>query len=262
MGNGMDAPVARHLAHLFTRDPLVAFEGAVQEVNDEESTEHFDSINSTNWQTVRWKPPPNPAAGGPHIGWRTEFRSLEVQLTDFENAAFTVFLVLVTRALLVFDLDLRVPLSKVDENMIRAHAVDAARTGRFWFRKHAIFPQDGCMDPQHTKESHGNSLEEMTMKEIINGKGNYFPGLVPICFAYLKHIGCDTHSFTKMSAYLRLVQRRASGELLTPAAWMRRFVRGHPDYARDSVVSPSIAYALVRACDDIGRGARRSRSPR
>merc|ERR1719510_2454411 len=105
--------------------------------------------------------------------------------------------------------------------MSRAHAVDAARTGSFWFRKHVISPQD----PQHARESLGNSFEEMTMNEIINGKGNYFPGLVPICYAYLKHIGCDAHTFTKMSAYLRLVQRRASGELLTPAAWMRRFVR-------------------------------------
>ena len=26
----------------------------------------------------------------PRIGWRTEFRSMEIQLTDFENAAFTV----------------------------------------------------------------------------------------------------------------------------------------------------------------------------
>lgn len=49
----------------------------------------------------------------PHIGWRTEFRSMEVQLTDFENAAFTVFVVLVTRVILAFDLALYIPLSKV-----------------------------------------------------------------------------------------------------------------------------------------------------
>lgn len=63
---------------------------------------------------VRWKPPPprtNPS--DPHIGWRTEFRSMEIQLTDFENAAFTVFVILLTRIILTFDLTLYVPLSKV-----------------------------------------------------------------------------------------------------------------------------------------------------
>lgn len=49
----------------------------------------------------------------PHIGWRTEFRSMEVQLTDFENAAFTVFVALITRVVLAFDLAFYIPISKV-----------------------------------------------------------------------------------------------------------------------------------------------------
>lgn len=67
------------------------------EMNDEEETDHFESIQSTNWQSCRWKPPPHPVHNKEHIGWRTEFRSMEVQLTDFENAAFTVFIILITR---------------------------------------------------------------------------------------------------------------------------------------------------------------------
>lgn len=38
------------------------------------------------------KPPPNSRPDAPHIGWRTEFRSMEIPLTDFENAAFTAFM--------------------------------------------------------------------------------------------------------------------------------------------------------------------------
>ena len=45
---------------------------------------------------MRFKPPP---PGSP-IGWRVEFRPMEVQLTDFENAAFAVFIVLLTRAII------------------------------------------------------------------------------------------------------------------------------------------------------------------
>jgi glutamate--cysteine ligase catalytic subunit len=48
----VDSILSRHLAHLFTRDPLVIFDGAV-EVDDQATTEHFENIQSTNWQTVR-----------------------------------------------------------------------------------------------------------------------------------------------------------------------------------------------------------------
>lgn len=31
----------------------------------------------------------------------------------------------------------------------------------------------------------------MTIEEIMLGKGDYYPGLVPLVYAYLGHIGCD-----------------------------------------------------------------------
>ncbi len=113
---GLDENLAHHVAHLFIRDPLVVFEEKI-ELDDDKSMEHFENIQSTNWQTCRWKPPPpQNKPDDPHIGWRTEFRSMEVQLTDFENAAFTVFIVLITRVILAFDLALYIPLSMVSEH--------------------------------------------------------------------------------------------------------------------------------------------------
>ena len=113
LDEGLDENLAHHVAHLFIRDPLVLFDGKV-ELDDETTTDHFENIQSTNWNTCRWKPPPRREhPDDPHIGWRTEFRSMEVQLTDFENAAFTVFIVLFTRVFLAFDLALYIPLSKV-----------------------------------------------------------------------------------------------------------------------------------------------------
>lgn len=47
--NGIDPALAQHVAHLFIRDPLVVFDGAVEEVDDETQTEHWESIQSTNW---------------------------------------------------------------------------------------------------------------------------------------------------------------------------------------------------------------------
>ena len=46
---GIDPALAQHVAHLFIRDPLVVFNGAVEEVDDETQTEHWESIQSTNW---------------------------------------------------------------------------------------------------------------------------------------------------------------------------------------------------------------------
>lgn len=38
---------------------------------------------------------------------------MEVQITDFENAAFSVFIVLLSRAILSFGLNFYIPISKV-----------------------------------------------------------------------------------------------------------------------------------------------------
>jgi glutamate--cysteine ligase catalytic subunit len=132
---GLDESLASHIAHLFVRDPLVIFDDAVI-LDDTKVMDHFENIQSTNWRTMRWKSPSvemgieaerrnkmkeskeeifnmknkdevmdinkdnqNSEKSiynfGP--GWRVEFRPLEIQLTDFENAAFAILTVLTTR---------------------------------------------------------------------------------------------------------------------------------------------------------------------
>mmetsp|Transcript_28186 Transcript_28186/g.93312 ORF Transcript_28186/g.93312 Transcript_28186/m.93312 type:complete len:660 (+) Transcript_28186:160-2139(+) len=254
--NGVDALLARHVAHLFVRDPLVLFEGMVEELDDAVATDHFDNLQSTNWNTVRLKPPVglNPE-GEP--GWRTEFRPMEVQLTDFENAAFSVFTVLVTRVILAFDLSLYVPLSRVDANMRRAQRRDAVNVEKFYFRRQ--------LAPTENEQNKFNNccggedddvFEEMTCAEIIDGKGDYFPGLAPLAYAYLDHIGCDQGTFARISDYIELVRKKARGEAWTGAKWIREFVTNHPDYNRDSVISPKVARDLAVAAHEVGVGAR------
>ncbi|KDO31647.1 hypothetical protein SPRG_03567 [Saprolegnia parasitica CBS 223.65] len=271
LSNGVDDVLAKHIAHLFIRDPLVLFEQRLH-LDNKTATDHFENIQSTNWQTVRWKPPPPPAADGaasPHIGWRTEFRSMEIQLTDFENAAFSVFMALVSRVILAFDLNLYVPLSKVNANMEIAHRVNAATEESFFFRRHLAPPDVDechkagchvqcsatCVDDA-AKCIHGaESFETMTIAEIMLGKGCYYPGLIPLVNAYLDHINCDDTTRRLLDKYLALIAKRATGELPTAATWMRRFVCSHPDYHHDSVVSPSIAHDLMDVCAKIGEGA-------
>ncbi|EJU04328.1 glutamate-cysteine ligase catalytic subunit, partial [Dacryopinax primogenitus] len=145
--HGLDDLLSKHIAHLFIRDPLVIFSEMIDQ-DDLNSTDHFENIQSTNWQTLRFKPPP---ANSP-IGWRVEFRSMEVQVTDYENAAFCIFIVLLSRAILSFDLNFYIPISKVDENMKTAQKRDAARKDRFWFRKF-VYPQDRAFELRHAVEA-------------------------------------------------------------------------------------------------------------
>lgn len=41
---------------------------------------------------------------------------MELQITDFENAAFSVFLILLSRAILKFGVNLYLPISKVNNH--------------------------------------------------------------------------------------------------------------------------------------------------
>lgn len=247
---GIDEQLARHYAHLFIRDPLTLFHEHIHQ-DDEQHTDHFENIQSTNWQTMRFKPPPPNSS----IGWRVEFRPTEVQLTDFENAAYVTFVVLLTRVILSFDLNLLIPLSKVDENMVSAQQRDAARQGKFFFRKTLKkCPTAVNGDVQNGDIDCGDEYELMTIDKIINGKDGEFPGLIPLIESYLGNVDVDIDTRCTISQYLKLIQRRASGELLTTAQWMRNFVAVHPDYKKDSVVSESICYDLMNTFDQITRG--------
>lgn len=56
-----------------------------------------------------------------------------------------------------------------------------------------------------------------------------------------------------------LICKRASGDLQTTATWIREFVRNHPAYAHDSVVSDEIAHDLVmemKAIGEVGMGSK------
>ena len=114
-------------------------------------------------------------------------------MTDFGNAALTVFVALMTRVILTYNLDFAIPISQVNENMNRAHHRDSARQEKFYFR-------------------FGNEISEMYMNEIINGN-NDFPGLVPLARRYIgerEDIDADTR-FT-IEQYLLLVSKRAAGK--------------------------------------------------
>ncbi|KAM7060430.1 glutamate--cysteine ligase catalytic subunit isoform 3-T3 [Acridotheres tristis] len=214
----------------------------------------LENIQSTNWQTMRFKPPPPNS----DIGWRVEFRPMEVQLTDFENSAYVVFVVLLTRVILSYKLDFLIPLSKVDENMKVAQKRDAVRQGMFYFRKdickggNAVV--DGCGSAQNGTSTNTEEYTLMSIDTIINGKEGVFPGLIPILNSYLENMEVDVDTRCTILNYLKLIKKRASGELMTVARWMREFIAQHPDYKQDSVITDEINYSLMWKCNQIAQG--------
>jgi len=258
---GMDDALATHFAHLFIRDPIVVFNEDLEKL-DLDKADHFENLQSTNWQHMRFKPPPV----GSDIGWRVEFRPMEIQITDFENAAFSIFIVLITRAILSFNLNFYIPITRVSENMETAHHRDAVSSQKFWFRK-SPFPAHppsrtngtGTSTPVNmpsrppTPGPVEDEYEQMSVNEIINGQqtDGGFPGLIPLVESYLNSMNVDVETRCDLATYLDLIRKRANGTYWTAAKWIRNFVQTHPDYKKDSAVSDEITYDLVKAAEQI-----------
>ncbi|KAF2838395.1 GCS-domain-containing protein [Patellaria atrata CBS 101060] len=266
LDGGMDELLATHFAHLFIRDPIVVFAEDLK-VLDLDKVDHFENLQSTNWQHMRFKPPPP----GIDIGWRVEFRPMEIQITDFENAAFSIFIVLITRAILSFDLNFYIPIVRVSENMETAHVRDAVNTQKFYFRKNPFSSRSGTTSAEgHSGTSTPaadsrpasplgaveDEYDLMTVDEIINGQqsgSDGFPGLIPLVENYLNSMNVDVETRCGLAIYLDLIRRRANGSLWTAAKWIRHFVSSHPDYKKDSAVSDEIQYDLVKAAEEVTR---------
>nr|OQO17965.1 Glutamate--cysteine ligase [Rachicladosporium sp. CCFEE 5018] len=260
---GMDDLLATHFAHLFIRDPIVVFAEDLQEL-DLNKADHFENLQSTNWQHMRFKPPPI----GSDIGWRVEVRPMEIQITDFENAAFSVFVVLITRAILSFDLNFYLPIPSTTENMETAHARDAVLEKKFYFRKDPLPRRAGRTNGSAPGSAAGTPLpsrpatpvgsvedeyELMSVNDIINGSASPggFPGLIPLVESYLDSVNVDVETRCELARYLSLIRGRANGTLWTAAKWIRHFVREHKEYQQDSAVSEGMTYDLVKAVERV-----------
>ena len=118
--------------------------------------------------------------------------------------------------------------------------------------------------------------DEFTINEVINGQeSSGFPGLMGVVVNYLDGLGLAESTRAELDKSLSLISRRANGQsrrsyylafadfvrcagsLVTTASWMRRYVRSHPSYKFDSVISQEINYDLMKAVDAIERGDRK-----
>ncbi|KAJ2725215.1 glutamate--cysteine ligase [Coemansia sp. Benny D115] len=292
---GVDHLLSQHVARLFIRDLHYASARMLGEVpangvnghrsngsSSSDGQEHFKRFLGCNRQNVCLYPP-NTRAGS---GWEIEFMSLEVQLTDAENAAFITFIVLLSRVIISYRLNLYLPISLMDQNMSRAQEIGAAKDQLFFFRRDLFSGRDGKSNHSgrisrrgninnwHSTHEQGTSTDrgvfhrqlsngspesaeyvELTVDEILNGSKKYrITGLLNIIMSFLPSMRLEYDVEQEIRRQLWLVKKRASGRLCTLASWMRRFVVEHPEYQHDSVVTPSINYDMLKKLNDIEEG--------
>lgn len=90
---------------------------------DDDQFALFDMLNGTNWNSVRLKIPIDD-----QIGWRVQFRTMEISLTADQNAAYSILIHIIARILHQNqDINLYIPISKLRDNFDRAHKRDAIR---------------------------------------------------------------------------------------------------------------------------------------
>ena len=133
----MDQRLAFHIASLFIRDPIPSYSSEFEfdKIDDSQTLAHFENLQSTNWNSLRFKPPPSQDSS---IGWRVEFRTMDIQITDYENSALVILLGMITNVLNYFDIDFMMPITKIDENMDRASLRDGLLYQKFWWKTNNI----------------------------------------------------------------------------------------------------------------------------
>jgi glutamate--cysteine ligase catalytic subunit len=74
---GIDERLAYHVSSLLMRDPIPTYDHEHEDdgYDPKQTTAHFENLQSTNWNSMRFKPPPTLESP---IGWRVEFRTMDI----------------------------------------------------------------------------------------------------------------------------------------------------------------------------------------
>lgn len=111
-GINIDKKLLNHLSYLLVRDNICLFKD--DKIEDKEVTNHFEAYQSSNWNDVRFKPPPSLDSD---IGWRVEFRTIDTQITPEQNFLFSHATLVLFRLITCEKLSLNfyIPISKVTQ---------------------------------------------------------------------------------------------------------------------------------------------------
>ena len=218
--------LAVHISNLLVRDPLVIFD---QKINLEEKSDrtHFENFNSTNWNSLRFKPP---RLEDNDNCFKVEIRPCELQLTAFENSAVMTLCLIYSRLVMQKDLNFIIPITKVDQNFERAHKMNALETERFYFRIDGLknYKKVSKLE-ENNYLTHGNEIskeyfnheynnkgiKELSMNEIFCGsEENKFCGLFSLMYDFIEEFIKDEEIKNVSYLHLKFLEKRIQGKIL------------------------------------------------
>lgn len=242
ISGGVDRAMARHIASLYIRDPILYYSDSTPE-------DDFENIQSSNWRSMRIKPPKSKSPENPEVSkgpWLVEVRPMEIQPTSFENTAYSVFVILFSRMVLSLDTNFYLPISKVDENFEFADKpgnnpsslqeyLTAESNQEFWYREN-IFDKNPPI------------IKKGTVEKIFTGDSNYI-GILGAIEKYLKEYAPS--QVKPVLPYLEFIKERVTKKKISLSSYIRKFISSHPEYKGDSVITQEVSNSLIERINSI-----------
>lgn len=221
--NGIPKRLSEHFCNLMVRDPLVIFDKKI-DIEDPNDFSHFENFNSTNWNSLRFKPP---RVEDNDSCFKVEVRPCELQLTAFENSAILAFTILYTKILYSNNVNFVIPISMVDQNFEKAYLNDAVSNEKFWFRINSIdkdpkissiydhiwlHKHEKIPKSYYNQEEDMKNIKQLTLVEILLGSPEHdYPGLFVLMKRYLEENNYSQQHQETFMKYLKFIELRAKG---------------------------------------------------
>ena len=222
--NGTSKRLAEHFCNLLVRDPLIIFENKIETSKDDMT--HVDGIISTNWNSLRLKPPREEDKDN---CFKIEIRPCDLQITPFENTTIVELIILLYQSIINYDVNFIMPITKVDENFNRAYQMDAIVKGKFFWRINGMennirennWAENSYLKPENknipcslfNKEEDSLSIKELTIEEILLGSEEHnYPGLLKLCDKTLEKLYENEDEKKRMKRSLEFIAKRAKGK--------------------------------------------------
>ncbi len=252
---GISENLATHFCNLLVRDPLVIFDKKIN-ITDKNDMTHFENINSSNWNSLRFKLP-RPADHD--FSYKIEIRTCDLQITPFENTSIIHLIINLYNIIVKNKCNFIIPITKVDENYENGYHMDAINSKKFWWRVNSFDSSsiDNINNDSFNYVEDGEkNIKLLSINEIFNGAKEYnYPGILTVIKEdILNDNNMDMNKKEELLKFVEFLEKRAKGELWTDAKYIRNFVDNHPKYNKDSIISEEINFDLISHLLDIQNG--------
>ena len=85
-------------------------------------------------------------------------------------------------------------------------------------------------------------------------------GLITLCQKYMDLKKWPAEQQAETMVYLTFLSKRAHGEIPTGASFLRKYVTSHPDYKKDSFLTPQMQYDLMKMLQSLDEPANEAKT--